>query len=871
MNTLFSTTDWAKLQEVFAAATELPPDERSRYLDAACHSQPELRESVEAWLATLESDATLHPIVGAAAAGVLDAGQPVVGGQLGNYQITGVAGRGGMGTVYRAVRADDIYRKEVAIKVASQGLLTSAGLQRFLDERQILASLDHPNIARIMDGGSTPEGAPYLVMEFVAGKPIHVWCDEARLGVRDRVILFLQVCRAVEHAHRQLVVHRDLKPDNIFITADGTPKLLDFGIAKALAPTNMGVNAALTTDVERLLTPYNASPEQLLGQAITTSTDVYQLGVLLYQLLTGRRPFDVSTARMGEMERLICHTVPPRPQIDQDLDGIILHAMEKEPTRRYATASELANDLQRYLNGFPVEARGPSWSYQAGKFVSRHKLAVSAALSAFFLLVGFSVIMAVQARRIERERLTAEKVADFQSSIFSAANPHVTRGRVLTARDLLDQGAASIDRTQGMDPVVKDRLLNTMGTAYRSLSEFDRAYEMFSRSLAIRKGLYGERSPQVAETLGILADLDIFSEDYRRAFQDADAWFRTIRPIDGRYDAEALQALKLRATLENYQNRLATAEATGREAIAVASKVFGPDSPQAFEQYTPLGNLLYREGRWADAEQAYRQALAFYRRGNWQDSPTVDAEMETATRLGYLLALEGRYAEAEPLLRETLALRLKILGFAHDSTGATEAALGFVLGKMHRNAEAERLGEDSLRSREQAGGGTSRNYGVDEGLLATTYMDEGKLDQAEPLLENDVELVRQHLGEPSLFLARERNKLGQLQLARGQLDAASETLEAALAMETATNGGASPFAADDLLQLGRVQIAQGKLPQAEANLRRAVELFRSTARDDRPDAALAIHALQGLLRKEGRGDEAGELQSPERTNNPRNL
>jgi serine/threonine-protein kinase len=852
MNTLFSTSEWARLQEVFAAASELPPAERGRYLDAACHSQPELRDSVEAWLRTLEAEQTLHPIVGAAAAGMMDAGQPAVGGRLGSYQLTGIAGRGGMGTVYRAVRADDIYRKQVAIKVASQGMLTPAGMQRFLDERQILAGLDHPNIARIMDGGSTPEGAPYLVMEFVEGKPIHLWCDEAGLGVRERVVLFIQVCRAVEHAHRQLVVHRDLKPDNIFVTADGTPKLLDFGIAKALAPKNLGVQADPTGNMERLLTPYNASPEQLLGQAITTSTDVYQLGVLLYQLVTGRRPFDVSTARMGEMEDLICHSAPPKPHIDEDLDGILLHALEKEPARRYTSAAELANDLERYLNGFPVAARGPSWGYQLRKFVGRHKLAVSSAVSAFLLLAGFGLVMAVQARRIERERRTAEKVAEFQSAIFAAANPQVARGRVLTARDLLDEGAAAIDREPGMDLAVKDRLLTSLGAAYRGQSAFDSAYAMFSRSLAVRRALYGQRSPQVAETLGILADLDIFSEDYRRAFEDGGAWFAAIRPVDGRYDAEALQALKLRATLESYQNREAAAEATGRQAVAVASRVFGPESPEAFDQYTPLGNLLYREGKWSDAEQTYRQALAFYRRGNWQDSPTVVAEAETATRLGYILTLEGRYAEAEPLLRETLALRLKILGFAHDSTGATEAALGFVLGKMHKTADAERLGQDALRSREQSGGGSSRNYGVDAGLLAMTYLDAGRLDQAGPLLENDVRLARAHLGDQSLFVAREMNKLGQLQLARGQLDAAVGTLQAALATETATNGSVSPFVAEDLLQLGRVQVAQGRLPEAEASLRRAVGLFRSTAQDDRPAAALALHTLDALLRREGR-------------------
>lgn len=859
MNTIFSASDWNTLQEIFAAASELAPAERSRYIDEACQPHPELREPLEAWLATLDSDRDLEHIVGAAAAQAVELGQPIVGGLLGNYRLTGILGRGGMGVVYRAVRADDVYRKDVAIKVASQGMLTPAMLHRFLDERQILASLDHKNIARIMDGGSTADGAPYVVMEFVAGKPIDAWCDDSRLSLRERVKVFIQVCRAVEYAHRRLVVHRDLKPDNIFVTAEGEPKLLDFGIAKVLAPESMGLAAGVTADMERLMTPGNASPEQVRGQTITTGTDVYQLGVLLYQLVTGKRPFNVSTARIGEMERLICETSAPKPHVNEDLDGVILHAMEKEPQRRYLSASELADDLERYLNGFPVSARGPSWSYQAGKFVARHKLAVSAAVSALLLLVGFIVAITEQSRRLDRERITAEKVAEFESSIFSLTDPSESRGRVLTARDVLDRGSASLDRATGMDPVVRDKLLNTLAVAYREQGIFDRAYELFSKSLAIRKSLYGNRSKQASETMGTLADLDIFSEDYQRAFKDGDVWFAAIEPIDNRYDGEALAALKLRTTLQNYHNRMGDAEASGRQAIKVASKVFGPESDEALDQYSPLGNILYREGKWEESEQAYRTAMNYYRRGDWQNNPKIIQEMEAAMRLGFLLGLEGRYAEAEPMLRETLSLRLKVLGFAHDSTGASEAALGFVLGKMHRTAEAEQLGKDGLRSREQVGGGASRNYGVDEGLLAITYMDEGKYDLAAPLLDHDVKLCRMHLGDESFFLARELNLLGQLQLARRQLDAAEGTLKTAFDMEQRTNGGASPFAAEDLLQLGLLQEAQGKLGDAESSLRRAEVLFRSTARADRPNAMTALKSLASLLSREGRGKEAQAL------------
>ena len=861
MNTIFSATDWAKLQEIFAAASELAPAERSRYIDTACQPCPELREPLEAWLATLDSDEDLDHIVGAAAAQAVELGQPIVGRRLGNYQLTGIVGRGGMGIVYRAIRADDVYRKEVAIKVAAQAMMTPALLQRFLDERQILANLDHKNIARIMDGGTTADGAPYVVMELVAGKPIDSWCDEGRLGIRERVKVFVEVCRAVEYAHRRLVVHRDLKPDNIYVTAEGEPKLLDFGIAKALAPEGMGLAACVTAEMDRLMTPGNASPEQVRGQTITTGTDVYQLGVLLYQLVTGRRPFNVSTARIGEMERLICETPAPNPHVNEDLDGIILHAMEKEPQRRYASASDLANDLERYLNGFPVTARGPSWRYHARKFVERHKLAVFAAVSALVLLLGSILAITVQSWRLDRERITAEKVAEFQSSIFSSTNPSETRGKVLTARDVLDQGAANLDRATGMDPAVRDKLLNTLAVAYRSQGIFDRAYDLFSKSLEIRKRLYGSRSKEAAETMGTLADLDIFSEDYYRAFKDADEWFGAIRPFDDRYDEEALAALRLRTTLEAYHNRLGNAEATGRQAIKVATKVFGSQSNEAFLQYCPFGNILFREGKWAEAEDMYRTSMLFYRKGDWQNSPGVIAEMESASRLGFLLGLEGRYGEAEPLLREVVSQRLKILGFAHDSTGASEAELGFVLGKMHQTAEAEQLGRDGLRSREAVQGGNSRNYGVDEGLLAVTYMDEGKFEQARLLLEHDVTLCRMHLGDQSLYLARELNLLGHLQLSTRQVDAAAQTLETALSIEQQTNGDESLFAAADHLELGRAQIAQGKLPEAEANLRRAVVLYRTTAQADRPNAMVALRTLGSLVSRKGSSKESQALQA----------
>jgi len=840
-------------------AAELAPAEREMYLDEVGQSSPELRDRAVALLATLDSETGMGRIVGAAALQAVESRLPTIGGMLGPYRLTGIVGRGGMGVVYRAMRADDAYRKEVAVKVASFGMDTPDLRQRFVSERQILAHLDHPNIARIIDGGTTSEGLPYVVMEFVSGKPIHIWCDESIPDRRARVKLFIEVCRAVEYAHRHLVVHRDLKPDNIFVTAEGVPKLLDFGIAKALNPESAGINSDVTLDATRLMTPDYASPEQVRGGPITTATDVYQLGILLYQLLTGRKPFESSGSHLGELEKLICEKAPARPRIDGDLDRIILHAVEKEPERRYGTAGDLADDLDRYLRGFPVIARGPSWSYQLGKFCQRYKLAVSAAIATFVILAGFSVAMVIQARRLELERNSAERVSQFLGEIFAQGNPGNTRGKQVSGRDLLDMGAGEVERATDLDPRFKDQLLNTLAAAYRTQSIFDRAYDMYSESLQIRKRLYGERSPQVAETLGILTDLDMYSEDYYKAFADSERWFAIIKPIDDRYDAEALFALRQRQIIQIYHNHLGDAEATSRRALEVARRLDGADSYPYLSIYLPLGNLLYYEGKWDEAEAAYRTSLNCFQKGAWRDSPLVLGEMEAATRLGFLLGLEGRYAEAEPLLRETTALRLKVLGFAHDSTGASEAATGFVLGKVRKVQEAEKLGRDGLRSREEAKGATSRNYGVDAGLLALTYLDEGKPELAEPLMEQDVALCRMHLGSESFLLARAMADLGRVQLARGKLDAASQTLQAALTMEVKLNGDTSPFAAADHEALGELFAAEGKLPEAEASLRHALEIFRTTAKEDRPDEAETLGVLGSVLKREGRGGDAKPL------------
>ncbi len=861
MITILSDSDWTRLQEFFACAAEMESAERAEYLESVGAEWPTLRPRVEALLATLESDTGIHQMVGAAAAQIVDAELPAIGVLIGPYRLTGVVGRGGMGVVYRAVRADDAYQKEVAIKVASFGVHVPELRERFMIERRILAGLEHPNIARIIDGGTTGQGAPFVAMEFVSGKPIDQWCLESNLDLRGRVKLFLQVVAAVEHAHQHLVVHRDLKPDNILVNAEGEPKLLDFGIAKALDPQALGVDSGQTVDTSRLMTPSYASPEQVRGEVVTTRTDVYQLGVLLYLLATGKLPFDVSNLRMGEIERLICDTEPPRPQVEEDIARIILHAIEKDPQRRYAGAREFADDLRRWQNGFPVRARQSSWMYGTRKFVGRHRLAVTAATVGFCLTIAFVGALILQSRRLERERNAAQRAAEFLASVFAAADTSQALGRTLSPRELLDKGAAGVDRVAELDPAAQDKLLTTLADDYMSQGIYDRAYQLRSRLLQLRRAVYGESSPQVAEDMARMADLDVYAEDYQRAFADADQWFQHIRTFDDRYDQEALLALRMRTIMEVYRNRLASAEANGYQTLRVAERVGMPREDSPYSDMALVGVVLYYEGKWPEVERLERQGYEHFRQGDWQSRRTVIAELELATRLGFLLGLEGRYVEAVPMLRETVALRLKILGFAHDSTGATEAILGATLGRMGRFAEAEKWGRDALRSREAAQGRNSRNYGVDEGMLAETYLNEGKPDLAQPLIEDDIRLCGSHLPGDSFFMARALAILGRLQLARGQVTTAAETLRQALASEQKFVGDTSPFAALDHRLLGQALAAEGNFHEAEAQLRRAVELYRTTAALDRPEAAKGLLALAGTLDQHGNSEEARRLRA----------
>jgi serine/threonine protein kinase len=521
---------WRQTEELFYQASELPPAERESFVELHCAGDDELMREV--WSLLASADEPLEPLREPIRDAIEDLSGAPPGMVIGPYRILRLLGEGGMGKVYLATRADQQYQQQVAIKFMHAGQMAPRSLLlRFRSERQILADLNHPNIARMFDGGVTAEGVPYIVMEYVEGTPIHVHCREHHSTVAERLRLFLEVCAAVDYAHRHLVVHRDLKPANILVTAEGVPKLLDFGIAKLLED-GQDSEGASTRTLDRLLTPEYASPEQVEGKPVTTVTDVYGLGALLYELLAGRKPFRLDNIHSLEAARVICETLPELPGtaardnpgaappdahlVKGDLDRVAMMALRKEPERRYASALSLAADLEAWLAGYPVQARPATWSYVAARYVRRHRWAIGAAAVALLALIGFSAGMTLLKQRADRQQIIAAQQAEFLSGMFHAATPDVARGKQLTVREMLDLGAQRAEQQTG-DSEVRASLLLSIGWSYRWLGYYEQALRLAKQSYAIQSRIYGENSEQSADSLDLLAGSYRDAEDYAHA------------------------------------------------------------------------------------------------------------------------------------------------------------------------------------------------------------------------------------------------------------------------------------------------------------------------------------------------------------------
>ena len=534
------------VRRLFEQAIELPAGERKPFLKKACENEPKLLETV---LALLHEDENKHSLFQEQALDLITPEEiySYIDKKIGAYRIIRELGSGGMGVVFLAEREEGDFEQKVAIKLLKRGMDSQEISKRFKSERQMLARLQHPNIARLLDGGLTEDGLPFFTMEYIQGEPIDTYCDKHKLTIKQRLQLFQTVCSAVQYAHRNLLIHRDLKPANILVTEEGEVKLLDFGIAKVISTEeNGGIKGlTLTQAGVRLMTPEYASPEQARGDGVNIATDVYSLGIILYELLTGLRPYRFHTTTPSEIERIICDTATEKPssalhklkvgenrqddaQVDAeaisasrstrlerlqktlsgDLDNICLMSLRKEPDRRYASVEQLRDDVRRHLNGLPVLARSDTFAYRTQKFMYRNKLRVLAAGAVLLLiagLVGFYTARLSSERTIARlEAQKAKQVSDFLKGLFEVSNPRESGGETITARELLDRGALRLEEELAEQPAVRAEMMHVIGEVYGTLGLFEKADTLLNRTLDLRRKLYGEKHPDVAKTLSAL-------------------------------------------------------------------------------------------------------------------------------------------------------------------------------------------------------------------------------------------------------------------------------------------------------------------------------------------------------------------------------
>lgn len=895
---MISRARWQRIQSVFEEVVDSVPAEREDRLADSCKDDTDLRNHVESLLASDQrAEDPLLAAIGEAAGSLLEAHQDrLLGTRISPYRVVSILGHGGMSTVYRGERDDLKYQQTVAIKVLHHATLHPRLRSRLHSERHILATLDHPSIARLIDSGALEDGTPYLVMEHVDGESIEAYCDSRTLFVRERLALFVQVCAAVQYAHRNLVVHRDIKPANIFVTGDGTPKLLDFGIAKLLAPESLSHTLPVTRLQERILTPENAAPEQVLGRPITTATDIYSLGVLLYQLLTGRSPYRLLSYSQLQLERAICMDDPVRPsqmvvaklngekdsdrsrisdrrglspqrlraRLRGDLDAIIAMAMRKEPDRRYASVEAFAGDVNRHLLGRPVLARQGDWRYNAAKFLHRHVLA---AIGAAALFLGLTVIAGVslwQNHRIElardataQERDRAQQVSAFLVDVFSQADPFNAQGREPTAKELLDRGAEKILGNATLQPEVRAQLLESIGLAYRRQGLSERAIPLLEQAVTIRR----EETPRDDHrTAAALANLAQALKDSGHLVS-AEAYLKQAlqmsRSGDDTPSLETGDILLQYGQFElNAQSDPDAAAKVLTDALNIYRTSSGTHNLSVATALTELASTAVWKGDFPLAENYQREAMDVFQRTVGRNHP--DHAVALAT-WGYILTQRGNYQEAEQALTEALEIERTVFGPADQRVAQVYSHLGILFDRQGDQPRAIQATEKAVRIATDRLGLKHYLTGYYLDGLASLYWKAGQLAEAENYARQALAVYAQALPARHLYVASTRQLLGDILLQRGDLAAAETELRAAVDTSSALAGRDGWRAERAQASLGWTLILRKHAVEGESMLVAARDRLLATVGPAHPATIWATVHLADYLRSQHRDAEAAQV------------
>ena len=822
-----------RVRELFDALVDEPVANIAPALDRLAGDDAELRRDVEVMLTTVTPTEAMYasPLNVRDHLAAADPA-PLEGTRLGHYDIVRLVGVGGMGTVYEAVRADDQYRQRVAIKLVQRDIDSKLALARFIRERQILATLQHRNIATLLDGGVTPDGRPYLVMEYIAGEPITRWCATRALGVRDRVALFRQVCNAVAHAHQNLVIHRDIKPGNILVTPDGTVKLLDFGIAK-LVDAETGDDALpLTRGGGRPYTPEYASPEQIRGGALKTSSDVYSLGVVLFELLAGRRPHVVATRAAADIERAVLGDPISRPsavvsetvahersersgprlsrQLRGELDNIVLTALRSEPERRYSSVEALGDDLQRYLAGEPIRAHRDWAGYRLRKFAQRNAAAVAASTLVLVALVGGVITTTAQSHRARLEQQKEQQVNGFLRTLLSSVKP-VTGGRDVTASELLDAAARRLDLDRATPPDIRAELEMVIGQSYQSLGRYADAERLDTAALTLRRQVDGMNSAAAVAALGMLGQLYLAKGDLDRADTVIHRALALQVAQSSRPDSlRAVLTVSL-GSLAHYRGNPKAAEQFHREALTMRRRLYGDRHDLVALSLNDVAVTLGDQNRFADAEPLHREAIAILR----QNHPEPTLELAAAVNtLATALDLEGKPVAADSAYLETLALRRQLLGAEHPDYALTLMNYAGFLFDQNRFAEAATDSRAILELRGKTLPESHPSIAYSLQTLGRSLDHAGDSTGARQALEESLALRRRYVGPTGWLAGSSESVLGEHYVLVKQYAKAEEVLLHANQVLVGALGASHPRVAANRRRLVALYTAWGKPAKA---------------------------------------------------------
>jgi eukaryotic-like serine/threonine-protein kinase len=831
-----SAERWQKIKEIFFAAQEQAGSGRQTYLAGACEGDEGLREEIESLLASYDKAEDFIENPAFDVAGIEDGGsRKFVGHHIGPYKILSEIGRGGMGAVFLAERDDAEFRQRVALKLIRRGLDTEDVLRRFRNERQILAALNHPHVARLFDGGSTDTGLPYFVMEYIEGLPLVEYCDGNKLSINERLKLFRKVCEAVAYAHRNLVIHRDLKPSNILVAQEGEPKLLDFGVAKFLNPELFNQPVARTAPALRIMTPEYASPEQVQGRNVTTATDVYSLGVILYELLTAHRPYRLTSRRPDHLARAICDEVPEKPStaigrveeaedstgqttkltsesvgaarseqprslrriLQGDLDNIVLMALRKEPERRYKSIEAFAADIERFLKGRPITARPNTLRYRAEKFVRRNTLAVIAASLIFLSVVAGIAATVWQARNAkeqarvasaerDRARLEADKAARvslFLQSMMLTASPNWNTpgfgsSSDVTLIEVIDEAAQRVKTEFADQPESLAKIQHNLGLVY------------------------------------------------------------------------------------TYRGRYEEGESQLRAAYELSLRLYGEEHPETLQNTRDLAAVLMLKGEYDESGALYQKALVIYRKRldlGKTEGNTLLGFAGTLSDVGFLHRLKGEPKIAEPFLHESLQQSDKFTGSARAVVAIPLSHLGMARYEQGDLDDAEKYVRQSIVEYRRLPGNLRVEVGGSLLNLGKILMTKGDYKQAEVQIRECLELYRQRLGNTHPHRATAVSHLSHLKYLEGDYAGAAEDAVKALELSRKALPEKHPNIAYPLTTLGLILTRRGQPASGEKHLREALEIRRRVMSEDSWLIAETAGALGECLRGQKRFEEAERL------------